>query len=272
MRALVLTVVQASRLAVFCALLAMVVAIPVGPAAAGLGPCVGDCDGNGRVTVSELIRAVRVALGNASVTECASVDLNSDGRASVAELIQAVVDSLYGCNVVPPTSTPTPTSTQTFTPSRTFTNSPTPTRTPSPTTTHTPERVPLRWMDSDGRLTSSTCRSDLTENLRDEVENTPPCTIDIMLTGGDSIRMVDCQGLVREGSIDGANVARATFRDSDSVQGCRITIDENLEVDLDVSPTTLVTIGDVDFDGDCQGLRDCMVTVEYTWTRVDLRR
>jgi hypothetical protein len=50
------------------------------------GPCVGDCNASGEVTVDELIKMVNVALGNAPVTACALGDANQDGQITVDEL------------------------------------------------------------------------------------------------------------------------------------------------------------------------------------------
>jgi Ca2+-binding EF-hand superfamily protein len=54
----------------------------------------GDCDADGRVTVSDLIRGVRIALGKAAIADCPSLDRNGDGRVSVNEIIQAVDTAL----------------------------------------------------------------------------------------------------------------------------------------------------------------------------------
>lgn len=59
--------------------------------------CRGDCDGDGRVVVAELITSVNVALGAAAVRACRAVDANGDGRVSVNELIAAVNSLLEGC-------------------------------------------------------------------------------------------------------------------------------------------------------------------------------
>ena len=62
------------------------------PAGGGL---LGDCDGDGVVMVNELVLAVNVALGNASLTACPAA--SSDGVAvSIADLIQAVNAGLQG--------------------------------------------------------------------------------------------------------------------------------------------------------------------------------
>jgi hypothetical protein len=62
-------------------------------------PCVGDCDGNGTVSIAELIRGVNIALGNAALDDCPSFDRNDSGTVEVNELIAAVNNALSGCPV-----------------------------------------------------------------------------------------------------------------------------------------------------------------------------
>jgi hypothetical protein len=50
----------------------------------------GDCDGDGIVTINELILGVNIALGNLPVTACPAFDTNRDGQVSIDELIAAV--------------------------------------------------------------------------------------------------------------------------------------------------------------------------------------
>jgi len=59
--------------------------------------CTGDCDGDGQVTVSNLITAVNIALGSLPITDCAAIDSDGDGDVTVSELIQAVNAALIGC-------------------------------------------------------------------------------------------------------------------------------------------------------------------------------
>lgn len=59
--------------------------------------CGGDCDGNGAVSVAELVVGVRIALGAADVGACAAADANGDGAVSIAELIVSVHAALEGC-------------------------------------------------------------------------------------------------------------------------------------------------------------------------------
>jgi hypothetical protein len=61
--------------------------------------CAGDCDGDGVVHISELIRLVRIALGFEEVASCSVGDRDGDGVVRIAELIAAVQNSLTGCPV-----------------------------------------------------------------------------------------------------------------------------------------------------------------------------
>ena len=59
--------------------------------------CPGDCDLNGAVVVSELIRAVRIALGEATLPVCPAIDIDGSGSVTVNELIAAVGRALTSC-------------------------------------------------------------------------------------------------------------------------------------------------------------------------------
>lgn len=60
-------------------------------------PCPGDCDGDGQVTVDEIVTAVNIALGTAPLTQCPAADDNGDGNVTVDELVRAVSAALNGC-------------------------------------------------------------------------------------------------------------------------------------------------------------------------------
>lgn len=62
-----------------------------------LDGCPGDCDGDGRVGITELIVGVRIALGLAGTNDCASLDGDGSGTVTIAELVQAVRAALEGC-------------------------------------------------------------------------------------------------------------------------------------------------------------------------------
>lgn len=58
--------------------------------------CVGDCNGDGKITIDELVRGVNIALG-APLDICPEFDRNGDGAVDIAELTDAVLGSLLGC-------------------------------------------------------------------------------------------------------------------------------------------------------------------------------
>jgi hypothetical protein len=61
-----------------------------------LAPCVGDCSGNRVVTVDEIIRGVRIVLGELPLSNCPAFDSGS-GTVGIADLIAAVNNVLFGC-------------------------------------------------------------------------------------------------------------------------------------------------------------------------------
>jgi hypothetical protein len=59
--------------------------------------CVGDCDGNGTVIISELIIGVNIALDRSNVAVCRAFDTTGDGRVTINELVAAVGNALGSC-------------------------------------------------------------------------------------------------------------------------------------------------------------------------------
>jgi len=64
--------------------------------------CAGDCDGDGSVSIAELIKLVGISLGNLDVSECLAGDVNGpsggpDGQITIDELIRAVNNAQGGC-------------------------------------------------------------------------------------------------------------------------------------------------------------------------------
>jgi Ca2+-binding EF-hand superfamily protein len=59
--------------------------------------CTGDCNGDGAVTVEELVQMVNIALGSTGVTDCSAGDANRDGRITIEEVVTAVNRALNGC-------------------------------------------------------------------------------------------------------------------------------------------------------------------------------
>jgi len=60
-------------------------------------PCVGDCNGNGSVTVDEILTLVNIALGNAPVPTCEAGGANHDNEITIDEILTAVNNALNGC-------------------------------------------------------------------------------------------------------------------------------------------------------------------------------
>jgi cysteine-rich repeat protein len=83
------------------ALGALLVILGATPVAA---QCVGDCGGNGAVTVNEIITMVNIALEAAPISACPAGDANMSNTITVNEILAAVNNFLLGC-----AATPTPT-------------------------------------------------------------------------------------------------------------------------------------------------------------------
>jgi hypothetical protein len=61
------------------------------------GWCAGDCNGDGMVSVVELVQAVNILLGRLSLAECEALDPNRTGAVTVVDLIEAIQVALEGC-------------------------------------------------------------------------------------------------------------------------------------------------------------------------------
>jgi pseudomonalisin len=59
--------------------------------------CPGDCNGDGVVTIGEILSGVNIALGTTPDSQCVGLDANDDGAVTVDELLQAVGHALNGC-------------------------------------------------------------------------------------------------------------------------------------------------------------------------------
>ena len=59
--------------------------------------CVGDCNGNLRVTLNELVLGTTIALGIRPLSDCLPFDSNHDSALSISELTAAVAAGLVSC-------------------------------------------------------------------------------------------------------------------------------------------------------------------------------
>ncbi len=120
---------------------------------AAAAPLAGDCDGDGSVTISDLVTMVNIALDNAPLVVCPAGDSDGDGLVTVDEIIAAVNSALStepSPTPEPTTAVPSPTATAIPSATPSFTNtlvpslSPTATPTPTEPATSTPT-VAVAW-------------------------------------------------------------------------------------------------------------------------------
>jgi len=122
---------------------ALLLALSAGPVRA---QCPGDLNGDGRVTIDEILTMVSAALHGCplpgAVLSCPG-DLNGDGMVTVDEILRALNAALNACptpTATPVASTPTATATET--------TAPTPTATPTASPTAMPSACPYTFVDN----------------------------------------------------------------------------------------------------------------------------
>jgi len=71
--------------------------VGVAAGTSSLDVCAGDCNTDFRVSVSELIQGVNIALERAPAANCRAVDGDADGRVTIAEVVRAVGNALGVC-------------------------------------------------------------------------------------------------------------------------------------------------------------------------------
>jgi len=83
--------------------------------------CVGDCNGDGTVSISEVLTGVNIALGTEPLSRCPSFDTDHNGVLAIQELLAAVLSAVDGCRAPDATATSIaiPTTTPTTTPATT---------------------------------------------------------------------------------------------------------------------------------------------------------
>ncbi|MEO8604901.1 MAG: hypothetical protein ABI629_20205, partial [bacterium] len=61
-------------------------------------PCAGDCEGDRVVDITDLVRGVQIVLGVDDLVACPAMDANGDGALTVDELVHAINNALSGCS------------------------------------------------------------------------------------------------------------------------------------------------------------------------------
>jgi hypothetical protein len=150
------------------------------PAVLAEPSCVGNCGGEARVTLDDLVRGVGITLGQLSLDDCRGFDVNADGRVTTDELVAAVEDALNGCAIKEATPTPSglPTASVSATSAPTDTMLSTPTATPVlPTAVPTVSpTVPMVDSVCGGLVTSQPKLCDLTV-MPNPVSQSEPFTV-----------------------------------------------------------------------------------------------
>ncbi len=62
--------------------------------------CAGDCNGDGQVSIDELIIGVDISLGGRPITACPAFEVMPDGQVTISELVLAVRNASEGCPAV----------------------------------------------------------------------------------------------------------------------------------------------------------------------------
>ena len=61
--------------------------------------CAGDCDGNHRVTIAELVSGINLSLDDGPLDTCPASDADGDSQVTITDLVKAVDDALSGCQL-----------------------------------------------------------------------------------------------------------------------------------------------------------------------------
>lgn len=233
--------------------------VAVGARGATAQGCPGDCNGDGMVTVSELILSVNIALGAAALDACRAIDPGGTGTVGVAQLIAAVGGALCACQPCPP---PPPTATRTRTPTHTPPASPTPSVTP----TATPEPLVSRWIEDTYRLPRSTCPRQVNEAIRAELPG--QSAIYVVTERGMTAEVDAGGGSVVAATVDAEGILRASNRDVEMQGSCTVVVDGTLAVSLRATRSTATYDYAVSSSG-CPNNLFCTLTITARWRRTD---
>ncbi len=270
--------------------IALAVCLGLAPAPSA-AQCGGDCNGDGAVSIGDLITAVNIVFGLIDLDACASVDLNGDRVVSINELVAAVNRGLRGCPATPtpsntrvatatatvtetPTATPTATltatasETPTATPTATLTATATVSQTPTATTTIDFPDVSGVWDEGQLGLSSSTCLEILAAEFAAELARRPPCTHQLS-SFGSRVTIVDCSQRAFIGTMDPEGNVTYVLPDDVGQEGdCLVTLSTSVRVAAAMSPTSASYFFEIGFAGSCF-FDSCSLTAVAPWTLRD---
>ena len=78
------------------------IASPTSTPTPSISGCVGDCNGDGVVTVNELITGIGMALGSLPASTCLSFGVPQSSSIVIGNIVRAVDNALNGCATGPP--------------------------------------------------------------------------------------------------------------------------------------------------------------------------
>jgi hypothetical protein len=238
----------------------------LGGAGAALA-CAGDCNGNGTVSVAELITGVGIVLGELPFSACPPLDATADGTIRIDELVLAINAALSVC---PSTPTPSPTATPTTSPTLagTPTVTPSPTPTDSPTATPTVPPVAGHWLEEPLMVTTSTCPTELSEEFAADLASRPPCEQTVETPSELEVALTDCTGTRVDGTLDRDGTIDIAYpTTTDTVDGCTVALTASATIPAATSPTAAAYTFAVAFSGTC-AIDDCAIEAQATWTRL----
>lgn len=130
--------------------------------------CVGDCAGDGEVTINDLILGVNIALGSAPLSACEAF-ADGEGEVTISQLIQGVNNALNGC--------PPPVATATASASATATETAAP-----PTATHSATPIPPTATGTRTQTATRTATATRSATTTRTVTDTPTQTATVSAT------------------------------------------------------------------------------------------
>lgn len=254
-----------------CGVLLAVGALGVG--AGEVRACVGDCDGDGAVSVADLVTGVRISLGAAPLSDCPAFDATPDGEVRIAELVMAVNNTLAGCPPTPSpeasetaTVAPTPADSPTLTPAPVDTDTPGPSETP--TTTPTLPPVAGVWREEPLAVSGSTCPTVVTTSFADDLASRPACEQTVELVGETGVSIVDCTATRVDGTLERDGTIRITYPTTSGTTGaCTVELAASAVIAARTSPTTAEYTFAIAFSGESCQLADCTIQARASWTR-----
>ena len=215
--------------------------------------CTGDCKGQGRVDIADLITAVNISLGLLSLDTCPAL---GPGPVTISRLITAVNNSLCACQPCP---TPRPTSSFTATARETAT----------PSVTPTPTAIFSLWHEDEFELTTADCPGPLVEQLRQAfVGQSFDYTVEEQ---GGTVWFGDGTGNRIVGTIDAEGNVEVLETVRQSEGACVVTIEGRTTVNLRQSPTTATNVGHFTTQS-CPNMFDCTIQITSRWTRTSTLR